>query len=43
LQAGGLGARFGGAEPKQLVPLGGRPILQHSVEGVSRQQSHHRS
>jgi 2-C-methyl-D-erythritol 4-phosphate cytidylyltransferase/2-C-methyl-D-erythritol 2,4-cyclodiphosphate synthase len=32
IAAGGLGARFGGAEPKQLVPLGGRPILQHSVE-----------
>jgi 2-C-methyl-D-erythritol 4-phosphate cytidylyltransferase/2-C-methyl-D-erythritol 2,4-cyclodiphosphate synthase len=29
--AGGRGARFGGALPKQLLLLAGRPILQHSV------------
>ena len=31
IAAGGRGARFGGAQPKQLALLGGRPILQHSV------------
>ena len=29
--AGGRGARFGGAQPKQLVAVGGRPILERSV------------
>jgi len=32
IAAGGRGARFGGAQPKQLSLLAGRPILQHSVE-----------
>ena len=32
IAAGGRGARFGGAVPKQLVALGGRPILQRSVD-----------
>ena len=32
IAAGGRGARFGGAQPKQLALLGGRPILQHSVD-----------
>lgn len=32
IAAGGLGARFGGTEPKQFLSLGGRPILQHSVD-----------
>jgi len=32
IAAGGRGARFGGAVPKQLVALGGQPILQRSVE-----------
>ena len=30
--AGGRGARFGGAHPKQLLTLGDRPILQRSVD-----------
>ncbi len=29
--AGGRGRRFGAAEPKQLLAVGGRPILQRSV------------
>lgn len=32
IAAGGRGTRFGGALPKQLLPLAGRPILQHSVD-----------
>jgi 2-C-methyl-D-erythritol 4-phosphate cytidylyltransferase/2-C-methyl-D-erythritol 2,4-cyclodiphosphate synthase len=32
IAAGGRGVRFGGAQPKQLSLLGGKPILQHSVE-----------
>jgi 2-C-methyl-D-erythritol 4-phosphate cytidylyltransferase/2-C-methyl-D-erythritol 2,4-cyclodiphosphate synthase len=32
IAAGGLGSRFGGSEPKQLLPLAGHPILQHSVD-----------
>ena len=32
IAAGGRGVRFGGAQPKQLLLLGGRPVLQHSVE-----------
>jgi 2-C-methyl-D-erythritol 4-phosphate cytidylyltransferase/2-C-methyl-D-erythritol 2,4-cyclodiphosphate synthase len=36
IAAGGRGARFGGAQPKQLLPLGGRPILQRSVEAFVR-------
>jgi 2-C-methyl-D-erythritol 4-phosphate cytidylyltransferase len=31
IAAGGRGARFGGVRPKQLLLLGGKPILQHSV------------
>ena len=34
--AGGRGARFGADRPKQLLTLGGRPILQHSVETFLR-------
>lgn len=31
--AGGIGSRMGGTEkPKQFLPLGGRPILVHTVE-----------
>lgn len=30
LLAGGLGARFGGSTPKQMVTLGGVPVLYHS-------------
>ncbi|MGH9203731.1 MAG: 2-C-methyl-D-erythritol 4-phosphate cytidylyltransferase, partial [Vicinamibacterales bacterium] len=32
IAAGGRGARFGGARPKQLLTLAGLPILQRSVE-----------
>ena len=32
IAAGGRGARFGGARPKQLLTLGGRPILQRTVD-----------
>jgi 2-C-methyl-D-erythritol 4-phosphate cytidylyltransferase/2-C-methyl-D-erythritol 2,4-cyclodiphosphate synthase len=31
IAAGGRGQRFGGAEPKQLLAVGGRPILERSV------------
>jgi len=29
--AGGSGERFGGGVPKQLLPLAGRPLIEHSV------------
>lgn len=29
--AAGRGERFGGATPKQLIPLAGRPLLAHSI------------
>jgi 2-C-methyl-D-erythritol 4-phosphate cytidylyltransferase/2-C-methyl-D-erythritol 2,4-cyclodiphosphate synthase len=32
IAAGGRGLRFGGASPKQLLTLGGRPILERSVD-----------
>ena len=32
IAAGGRGARLGGARPKQLLTLGGRPILQRSID-----------
>jgi len=32
IAAGGRGQRFGGVEPKQLLSIGGRPILERSVE-----------
>ena len=32
IAAGGQGARLGGDRPKQFFSLGGRPILQRSVE-----------
>ena len=32
IAAGGRGARFGGVRPKQLLTLGGQPILRRSVE-----------
>ena len=31
IAAGGIGQRFGGAQPKQLLSVGGRPILERSV------------
>lgn len=36
IAAGGRGARFGGALPKQLLTLGGRPILERSVDAFVR-------
>jgi 2-C-methyl-D-erythritol 4-phosphate cytidylyltransferase/2-C-methyl-D-erythritol 2,4-cyclodiphosphate synthase len=36
IAAGGRGSRFGAAQPKQLLLLGGRPILQRSVEAFAR-------
>jgi 2-C-methyl-D-erythritol 4-phosphate cytidylyltransferase/2-C-methyl-D-erythritol 2,4-cyclodiphosphate synthase len=36
IAAGGRGARLGHAQPKQLLVLGGRTILQHSVEAFVR-------
>ena len=36
IAAGGRGARFGGDGPKQVRHLGGRPILQHSIEAFQR-------
>ncbi len=36
IAAGGHGARFGGALPKQLLLLAGRPILQRSVDAFVR-------
>jgi 2-C-methyl-D-erythritol 4-phosphate cytidylyltransferase/2-C-methyl-D-erythritol 2,4-cyclodiphosphate synthase len=35
IAAGGRGARFGGALPKQLMPLAGRPILQRSLDAFA--------
>src|ERR687885_2505216 len=32
IAAAGQGARFGGAEPKQFVMVGGRSILERSVD-----------
>ena len=34
--AAGLGARFGGATPKQYLPLHGRPLLWHAVAALVR-------
>ena len=34
--AAGRGERFGGAVPKQYLPLGGRAILRHSIETFLR-------
>lgn len=34
--AGGRGERFGGAVPKQFVPLAGRPLLAWTLEAVAR-------
>ncbi len=36
IAAGGRGARFGAGRPKQLLTLGGRPILQHSLDAFTR-------
>lgn len=35
IAAGGRGSRFGGAQPKQLVEIGGEPILARSVRAFT--------
>ena len=32
LVAGGQGLRMGGDVPKQFLPLGGRPVLMHTID-----------
>ena len=39
IAAGGRGERFGGAEPKQLLLVGGTPILARSVEAFTSHPS----
>ena len=34
IAAGGRGSRFGGAQPKQLQPLAGVPILKRTVDAL---------
>src|SRR5512144_2704359 len=36
IAAGGQGRRFGSAQPKQLMQVGGRSLLQRSVEAFAR-------
>ena len=36
IAAGGRGERFGAGRPKQLLTLGGVPILQRSVDALLR-------
>ena len=36
LLAAGLGRRMGAEIPKQFLPLGGRPLLRHALEGFER-------
>ena len=38
IAAGGRGVRFGGAFPKQLLTLSGKPILQRSVDAFARHE-----
>ncbi len=37
--AAGTGARFGGTTPKQFLPLGGKPVLQWSLELFARAEA----
>ena len=30
--AGGKGLRMGGELPKQFIPIGGKPVLMHTLE-----------
>ena len=30
--AGGKGTRMGGDLPKQFLPIGGRPVLMHTIK-----------
>ena len=39
IAAGGRGQRFGAAQPKQLVSVGGRPILERSVDAFASHPS----
>jgi 2-C-methyl-D-erythritol 4-phosphate cytidylyltransferase/2-C-methyl-D-erythritol 2,4-cyclodiphosphate synthase len=39
IAAGGRGQRFGGAEPKQLLSVGGTPILARSIEAFASHPS----
>jgi ribitol-5-phosphate 2-dehydrogenase (NADP+) / D-ribitol-5-phosphate cytidylyltransferase len=34
--AGGMGTRIGGDVPKQLIPIAGKPILEHSIAAMQR-------
>jgi 2-C-methyl-D-erythritol 4-phosphate cytidylyltransferase len=34
--AGGIGKRMGGSLPKQFLLLGGKPIIQHSIEAFEK-------
>jgi len=36
LMAAGTGTRFGAAEPKQYLPLHGRPVIRHAAEALLR-------
>lgn len=38
IAAGGRGVRFGGSLPKQLLPLGGIPVLQRSIDAFVRHE-----
>ena len=39
--AAGRGYRLGGALPKQYLPLGGRPILRHTIEALAAHKNIH--
>jgi 2-C-methyl-D-erythritol 4-phosphate cytidylyltransferase / 2-C-methyl-D-erythritol 2,4-cyclodiphosphate synthase len=41
IAAGGLGQRFGGEQPKQLLQIGGRPMLERSVTAFLAHPSVH--
>lgn len=41
IAAGGRGARFGAGEPKQLLLLGGRPILQRTIDAIAQSGAIH--
>jgi 2-C-methyl-D-erythritol 4-phosphate cytidylyltransferase/2-C-methyl-D-erythritol 2,4-cyclodiphosphate synthase len=35
LVAAGSGSRFGGEQPKQFAPIGGKPVLRHAAEALA--------
>ncbi len=37
--AGGVGSRMGGSEPKQFLSLGGRTVIEHSIETFANHPS----